>query len=199
VEDDAVYRGWKIVESSFVGEWWKDETWIVMEECIASGQTVTHFAQEATQFHRPKRIFLFPVCASLEGLEGICRICNDNGIELIPVFNGALIEVAAEGVSKPFTDLGLQPRTIVTRNFYEDLYDRYQGSPLCWVGDIGDSIYKPEQYLMETLEDILNVGMDLDREDFSLWSPIVRSDHFLAQFEASRPEVFKQVAPYVNP
>jgi hypothetical protein len=185
VEHEEAFRGWDIVESSFVGEWWKDETWIIMEECIASGQTVAHFTEEAVQFHRPKRIFLFPVCASLEGLEGVCRICMENDIELIPVFNGALIEVAKEGVSKPFTDLGLQPR--------------YQGTPLCWVGDIGDSIYKPEQYLMETLEDMLNVGMDPEREDFSLWSPIVRSDHFLTQFEASRPKIFSQVARYFTP
>jgi hypothetical protein len=88
---------------------------------------------------------------------------------------------------------------IVTRKFYGDLYDRYQGTPLCWVGDIGDSIYKPEQYLMETLEDMLNVGMDPEREDFSLWSPIVRSDHFLTQFEASRPKIFSQVARYFTP
>jgi len=199
VEHEKAFRGWEIVESSFVGEWWKDETWIIMEECIASGQTVAHFAEEAVQFHRPRRIFLFPVCASLEGLEGICRICIENDIELIPVFNGALIEVAEEGVSKPFTDLGLQPRTVVTRKFYGDLYDRYQGTPLCWVGDIGDSIYKPEQYLMETLEDMLNAGMDFEREDFSLWSPIVRSDHFLTQFEASSPNIFSQVARYFTP
>jgi len=198
VEDDAVFRGWKIVESSFVGEWWQDETWIIMEECIASGQTLTYFVEEAVQHHRPRRMFLFPVCASLEGLEGICRICSEREVELIPVFNGALIQVAEKGVSKPFTDLGLQPHTIVTRKFYQDLHDRYQGTPLCWVGDIGDSIYQPERHLMETLGDMLTVGMDFDREDFSLWSPIVRSDQFLARFEASHPEAFKEVGRYLT-
>ena len=113
VEDQANFRGWKIVESSFVGEWWQDDTWIVMEECIASGQTLTYFVEEALGHHRPKKIFLFPVCASLEGLEGICRLCNDHGVELVPVYNGALIEVAEQGVTMPFTDLGLQPHTIV--------------------------------------------------------------------------------------
>jgi hypothetical protein len=199
VEDNAGFRGWNIVESSFVGEWWPDDTWIIMEECIASGQTLSYFVEEALQHHRPKKIFLFPVCASLEGLEGVCRRCNQHGVELIPVFNGALIEVAEEGVTLPFTDLGLQPHTIVTQKFYQDLNDRYQGTPLCWVGDIGDSIYKPVDHLQETLSDMLAVGMDFDREDFSLWSPIVRSAEFLNHLEAAHADVYKKVAGYLKP
>jgi hypothetical protein len=199
VEDDEISRGWNIVESSFVGEWWKDETWIIMEECIASGSTLTYFVEEALQHHRPRKIFLFPVCASLEGLEGICRMCNENGVELIPVYNGALVQVAEKGVTMPFTDLGLQPQTIVTRHLYHDLNERYQGTPLCWVGDIGDSIYKPEDYLMETLSDMLAVGMDFEREDFSLWSPIVRSEGFLSRLETFRGDVFKAVKRYLRP
>ena len=198
VEDDTGFRGWNIVESSFVGEWWPDDTWIIMEECIASGQTLNYFVEEALGHHRPRKIFLFPVCASLEGLEGICSICNDHGVELIPVFNGALIEVAEKGVSLPFTDLGLQPRTITTRHFYQDLHDRYQGTPLCWVGDIGDSIYKPEEHVMETLGDMLAVGMDFEREDFSLWSPSVRSEQFLSRLQDSHPDVFRQVGKYLS-
>jgi len=199
VEDTAVSRGWNIVESSFVGEWWQDETWIIMEECIASGSTLNFFVEEALQHHRPQKIFLFPVCASLEGLEGICRLCSNKGVELIPVFNSALIQVAEKGVTLPFTDLGLQPNTIITHHFFHDLNERYQGSPLCWVGDIGDSIYKPEDHLIETLSDMLAVGMDFEREDFSLWSPIVRSDSFLARLESSHQDVYKAVAGYLKP
>jgi hypothetical protein len=199
IEDTAESRGWNIVESSFVGEWWQDETWIIMEECIASGSTLTYFVDEALKHHRPRKIFLFPVCASLEGLDGICRICNEQGVELIPVLNGALIQVAEKGVTLPFTDLGLQPLTIVTQHFYHDLKERYQDKPLCWVGDIGDSIYKPEDHLIETLCDMQAVGMDFEREDFSLWSPIVRSDQFLTRLESSHQEVFKAVSGYLKP
>ncbi len=199
VEDSAGFRGWNILESSFVGEWWPDDTWVIMEECIASGQTLTYFIDEALKNYCPKKIFLFPVCASLEGLEGICKICSDYGVELIPVFNGALVEVAEVGVSLPFTDLGLQPRTITTQHFYHDLHDRYQGTPLCWVGDIGDSIYKPDAHLIETLSDMVAVGMDFEREDFSLWSPIVRSAPFLSRLENEHQQVFKQVQPYLKP
>ncbi|MGD9173970.1 MAG: hypothetical protein PVF29_07405, partial [Desulfobacterales bacterium] len=92
-----------------------------------------------------------------------------------------------------------QPRTITTRHFYHDLNDRYQGTPLCWVGDIGDSIYKPEEHLIETLSDMLAVGMDFEREDFSLWSPIVRSAAFLARLENEHPEILSQVRPYLKP
>ena len=102
-------------------------------------------------------------------------------------------------MTMPFTDLGLQPQTIVTRHFYNDLNKRYQGNPLCWVGDIGDSIYKPQDHLIETLSDMLAVGMDFERENFSLWSPIVRSDRFLARLESSHGEVFKAVTAYLLP
>ncbi|MCK5203021.1 MAG: hypothetical protein KAR15_04075, partial [Desulfobacterales bacterium] len=87
----------------------------------------------------------------------------------------------------------------VTRHFYQDLHDRYLGTPLCWVGDIGDSIYKPDEHLIGTLADMLAVGMDFDREDFSLWSPIVRSEKFLARLQDEHPNVFKQVGHYLSP
>jgi hypothetical protein len=66
------------------------------------------------------------------------------------------------------------------------------------VGDIGDSIYKPEEHVMETLRDMLAVGVNFEREDFSLWSPIVRTEQFLTRLEASHPEVFKQVQQYLS-
>jgi hypothetical protein len=46
---------------------------------------------------------------------------------------------------------------------------------------------------------MLAVGMDFEREDFSLWSPIVRSTAFLNRLESEHPEIFKQVRPYLNP
>jgi hypothetical protein len=46
---------------------------------------------------------------------------------------------------------------------------------------------------------MLALGMDFEREDFSLWSPIVRSDQFLARLENSHQEVFKAVAGFLKP
>jgi len=41
--------------------------------------------------------------------------------------------------------------------------------------------------------------MDFDREDFSLWSPIMRAEHFLKRFEAEHPQVYKEVKRYLRP
>jgi hypothetical protein len=46
---------------------------------------------------------------------------------------------------------------------------------------------------------MLAVGMDFDREDFSLWSPIMRSEHFLARFETEQPHTFKELKRYLRP
>ena len=54
-------------------------------------------------------------------------------------------------------------------------------------------------HLLETLSDMLAVGMDFDREDFSLWSPIVRLPEFLNHLESAHTDVYKQVAGYLKP
>jgi hypothetical protein len=46
---------------------------------------------------------------------------------------------------------------------------------------------------------MLAVGMDFERENFSLWSPIVRSDEFLARLESGHGEVYNAVAKYLKP
>jgi hypothetical protein len=43
------------------------------------------------------------------------------------------------------------------------------------------------------------VGMDFEREDFSLWSPSVRSEQFLSRLQDSHPDVFQQVGRYLSP
>jgi hypothetical protein len=198
IEDKKSERGWKIVKSSFVGEWWKNDTWIIMEECIASGKTLEHFVEEAFEQHRPKKLFIFPVCASAEGLEGINRVCEKNSVEFIPVLNCALIQVAEKGVSKPFTDLGLQRDTIVTKNFHKALVERYQGTSLCWVGDIGDSLYKTHDYLIETLSDMLKVGMDLKKEDFKEWNSTINTKKFIEKLRTREPEVYKAFERFIG-
>ena len=198
VEDSSVERGWRVVESSIVGEYWKDDTWIIMEECIASGNTLKHFVDEAFKKHKPKKLFIFPVCASAEGLESINEICEKHGVEFVPVLNCAIIQVAEEGVCKPFTDLGLQPRTIVTKNFYTALEKRYQGSQICWVGDIGDSLYKVHEYLIETLVDMAKLKLDFSKEEFALWNPAVRSVSFLNKLKKREPEVFEKVVEKIK-
>src|SRR3989339_1584194 len=193
VEDASVNRGWRVVKSSVVGEFWKDDTWLIMEECIASGKTLKYFVDESFGEHRPKKLFIFPVCASLEGLEGINEVCVKHGVEFIPVLNSAIVQVAEKGVCKPFTDLGLQPLTIVTRNFYKTLSERYQGSPLCWVGDIGDSLYKTHEYMIETLTDMFKLNMDFGKEDFSQWNHALFSKTFQTKLKKRESEVYEKL------
>ena len=198
VKDNTVSRGWRVIKSSIVGEFWKDDTWLIMEECIASGKTLKYFVDDSFETHRPKKLFVFPVCASAEGLEGMNEVCEKHGVEFIPVLNSAIIQVAEEGVSMPFTDLGLQPNTIVTKDFYHDLNERYQGSPLCWVGDIGDSMYKTHEYMIETLTDMTKLDMNFDREDFSRWNPALHSDVFLNKLKEREPEIFAKTEKYIK-
>lgn len=198
VPDPQDSRGWKVVNSSVVGEFWKDETWLIMEECIASGRTIKYFVEESFKQHKPKKLFLFPVCASLEGLEGINEVCDNHGVEFVPVLNSAIIQVAEMGVSLPYTDLGLQPLTMITRDFFKMLDQRYQGKPLCWVGDIGDSLYKTTDYLIETVCDMHKLGFDFKQEDFSKWNPILKSAELVKRFEETQPEIFKQVSATIG-
>jgi len=106
--------------------------------------------------------------------------------------------VAEKGLNKPFTDLGLQPNTIVTKDFFEILNKRYQGKQICWVGDIGDSLYKTHEYMIETLEDMVKVGMDLEKEDFSIWNKEVRSKKFLEKLKKRKPEIYNLVTQYLR-
>jgi hypothetical protein len=193
VEDPSSPRGWRVVRSSVAGQIWRDETWLVMEECIASGETVAYFAEEMLSVHRPERIFLFPVCASAEGLAVMYQTCRRHGVELIPVLNEAIVQVAEVGLHKPYTDLGLLPRTIVTREFFDALARRYQGKPLCWLGDVGDSLYKPLDHLLETLRDMTLLGWDFRAEDFDEWPEVIRGAEFREALAGRFPEVARKL------
>ena len=198
VPDSGASRGWRIEQSAWIGRWWQADVWIVMEECLASGSTLRHFIAAGLEQHRPRKIFIFPVCGSAEGLEGAHELCAERGVAFVPVLNSAVIQVAREGLNLPFTDLGLQPGTIVSRDFHRALDARYQGRPLCWVGDIGDSLYTPEEYLMDTLQDMLQAGLDLEREDFSSWPPLLRAPAFAARLAEERPALHAAVARLVE-
>lgn len=198
VEDQAVEHNWRVVESSLVGRWWPDETWLLQEECVASGATIKHFVQEALSYHRPKVLYLFSACASAEGLGGIYEECVANGVSFIPVLNEAIVQVADVGLRKPYTDLGLRPRTLVTKEFYNALHDRYQGTSLCWLGDVGDSLYKPLEHLLETLHDMVAMGMDLTIEDFSTWPPMVHTEQFQTMLKAKYPEIHNLIAAFLH-
>ena len=198
VEHDGAERGWRVVKSSMVGQWWEDDTWLLLDECIASGETVRYCVEEGFAHHRPKKLFIFPVCASAEGLESLNEVCLQNGVEFIPVLNESIVQVAEKGVSLPFTDLGLLPKTIVTEQFYQALKIRYQDTSICWLGDVGDSMYKTLDYIIETLHDMVVTGMDLTKENFDEWPDFVHTDQFLELLVHQLPGVFNKIAPFLK-
>lgn len=197
VKDDTQPLGFRVEELAMIGKWWKAETWLHLDECVASGVSSAFFYRRGFAHHRPKRLFTFPVIASWNGLEVMQEVCDEHGVEFVPVLNSAIVEVQAQGVDLPNTDLGLQPRTIVTRDFYAALNDRYQGKPICWVGDIGCSMFKVPKHIDETLRHMVHHGWDFDREDFSAWNPMLRRGDFHAEFAKRNPELFRAVERFI--
>ncbi len=201
-EDKTQPNGFRIERLAFAGKWWEDNVWLCLEECVASGSTIAHFVGEGFPHHKPKKMFIFPVCGSFYGLQETFRACRENDVELIPVFNSALVDVAPQGLKLPYTDLGLRPLTIVTREFCTALRRRYQDTGLCFVGDIGDSVHRTKRYAMETLDDMRLIGMDFSREDWSRWNPNVFSQYFRVILASVFPETsahFEQLLPKIQP
>ncbi len=194
VKDESQPNGFRIERSAFSGQWWKDGVWIVHEECFASGETVKRFGVDGFKEHKPKKLFAFPSCGSLYGLQGIYKECEENGVELVPFFNCGLYDVAPVGLRLPYTDLGLRPLTITTREFSCALRQRYQGTGLCHVGDIGDSIHHVLRYLMETLDDMRLKGMDFSRENWHVWPEDIKREDFLERLAREFPEASRLLA-----
>lgn len=203
VPDSGAPLGFHVEMRSMVGKWWDVPTWIHLDECIASGVTGSFFFENAfeemagSQFG-PERIITFPVIASWNGLEVMYRVCRENDVEFIPVLNSAIVEVQANGVELPNTDLGLQPRTVMTHAFCEQVVERYQGKPICWVGDFGHRLFNRPKHVVETLRDMLHHGWDFAREDFSSWNPILFRPEFLEVFARKEPAVFAEVEKFIR-
>lgn len=180
-----------VEQISMTGKWWEDDTYILLEECTASGATLAGFIQMLLKHHKPKKVIAPPVCGSLEGIERAYRVCRENEIEFVPILNTAIIQVQKMGVKLPLTDLGLQPLTIATKNFIQKAAERYQNTALCWVGDIGDSLYKIDEFLIDTIGDMMKIGMNPEKEDWSKWDPMIFGDKFLAKLERDAPGAYK--------
>lgn len=181
-----------------IGDFWRSDVYYVCEECIASGKSTRKFLDLAFKHHLPETIVLFPVCGSLEGVEKIYKVCQEYNRKLVVIFNSAVIEVAKQdGVDLPYTDLGLRPLTIMTKEFYHRAYQRYQASKICWVGDIGDSVYKVIDHYKETLRHMRifgfrpHVEFGTDLEIVNEWDLTVLLHPMLrTELENEDPETF---------
>ncbi len=184
---------WEIQGQSLVGEY-RGETWLIPDTAIASGSTIAYFLRKGFERHLPKEVYVFTACGSLEGIQRIYRECLNKGVALIPVFSQCIFEVSREGnlPRLPLTDLPItNPGSITTRAFYEKAFHRYQGTRMCCVGDIGESLDDPIRYSLHTLWEMQVLGMDPKKEDWSQWSVNVQEENFKKKVEDFNPSLLE--------
>jgi len=189
---------WEILAQDFIGEY-QGEIWLVPDTALASGATIAYFLRNGFTHHLPKQVYVMTACGSLEGIKRIYRECLEKNVELIPVFSQCLFEVSKVGTlpELPLTDLSvMSPGSITTREFYENAVCRYQGTRMCCVGDIGESLENPVLYSLHTLQEMEILGMDPNKEDWSTWTVDVRAEEMkkkLQEFNPSVADYFKDL------
>lgn len=189
---------WDIKAQNIIGEY-QGETWLIPDTVIASGSTIAFFLRNAFSHHLPKQVYLFTACGSLEGIQRIYQECVSQKVELIPVFSQCIFEVSKEGnlPGLPLTDLPItNPGSITTKSFFEKAFQRYQGTRMCCVGDIGQSLEDPFSYTLHTLWEMEILGMDPRKEDWNQWSINVRDENFrkrVLDFKPHLVEYFKSL------
>jgi hypothetical protein len=120
-------------------------------------------------------------------------------VELIPVFSQCIFEVSKAGnlPGNPLTGLSiLSPGSVTTKKTYEEAFRRYQGTRMCCVGDIGESLENPVAYSIRTLWEMQILGMDPAKEDWSAWTVDVRTQEMkkkVQEFNPSLADYFKDL------
>jgi hypothetical protein len=120
-------------------------------------------------------------------------------VELIPVFSQCIFEVSKVGnlPGLPLTDLSMiSPGSITTKELYEKAFRRYQGTRMCCVGDIGESLENPVQYSIHTLREMQILGMDPKKEDWNTWTVDVREKSFqkkVSDFNPALADYFQEI------
>jgi hypothetical protein len=184
---------WEIHGQNFIGEY-QGDTWLVPDSAIASGSTIAYFLRNGFSRHLPKRVYVITACGSLEGIQRIYQECLKKNVELIPVFSECIFEVSKVGnlPKLPLTDLSvISPGSITTEEFYEKASRRYQGTRMCCVGDIGESLEDPVQYSIHTLWEMQILGMDPKKEDWNTWTVDVRTEEMKRNIFEFNPALFE--------
>lgn len=182
---------WEIKAQDLIGDY-QGDVWLIPDTAIASGSTISFLLRKGFAHHSPKKVYVFTACGSLEGIQRIYQECQKKSIELIPVFSQCIFEVSRKGnlPGLPLTDLSvLSPGSITTKNFYEKAQTRYQGTRMCCVGDIGESLEDPIQYAIHTLWEMQILGMDPKVENWDAWSINVKEKDFKNRVSHFKPEL----------
>ena len=189
---------WEIRTQSLIGEY-QGDTWLIPDTAIASGSTIASFLRNAFAHRRPRQVYVFTACGSLEGMQRIYGECRKKGVELIPVFSQCIFEVSEIGVlpGLPLTDLSVvSGGSITTREFFKRASERYQGKRICCIGDIGESLEDPLSYSINTLQEMQILGMDPRKENWDNWTVDVREETFrrrASEFNPALVEYFREI------
>ena len=169
---------WEIHAQNLIGDY-QGDTWLVPDTAIASGSTIAFFLKNGFERHRPKQVYVFTACGSLEGIQRIYKVCQKKNVELIPVFSQCIFEVSKTGnlPGLPLTDLSVASvGSVTTQEFYQRALQRFQGTRMCCVGDIGESLEDPLAYSIRTLWEMQVLGMDPNKEDWESWTIDLRTE-----------------------
>lgn len=183
---------WETHAQNFIGEY-QGDTWLIPDTAIASGSTIAFFLRNGFAHHLPRRAYVITACGSLEGIQRIYRECLEKGVELIPVFFQCIFEVSKMGnlPGLPLTDLSvISPGSITTKEFYEKAFHRYQGTRMCCIGDIGESLEDPLQYSIHTLWEMQILGMDPKKENWDTWTIDIRGKEIKKRIHDFNPSLF---------
>jgi hypothetical protein len=189
---------WEIHAQNFIGEY-QGDAWLIPDTAIASGSTIAYFLRNGFAHHLPKQVYVITACGSLEGIQRIYQECLKKNVELVPVFSQCIFEVSKVGnlPRLPLTDLSMiSPGSITTKVLYEKALRRYQGTRMCCVGDIGESLENPVQYSIHSLWEMQILGMDPKKEDWSAWTVNVRTEEMkkrVHDFDPSLADYFKEI------
>jgi len=184
-------NNWEIHAQDLIGEY-QGDIWLIPDTAVASGSTIAHFLRNGFDRHRPKQVFLITACGSLEGIQRIYQECLRKDVELIPVFSQCIFEVSKVGnlPGLPLTDLSiLSQGSVTTKKTYNEAFRRYQGTRLCCVGDIGESLENPVEYSIHTLWEMQILGMDPAKEDWSAWTVDVRTEEMKKKVQDFNPSL----------
>jgi len=189
---------WEIHAQNFIGEY-QGDIWLVPDTALASGSTIAYFLRNGFAHRLPKQVYVITACGSLEGIQRIYQECLRRNVELIPVFSQCIFEVSKVGnlPGLPLTDLSIiSPGSITAKGFYEEAFHRYQGTRMCCVGDIGESLENPLQYSIHALWEMQILGMDPKKEDWSAWTVDVRTEEMkkkVHDFNPSLADYFRRI------
>lgn len=172
---------------------YRGRTWLIPNTTLTSEETVVHFLRNAFSSHRPEEIYLFTACGSLKGIQTLYNECLKVGVRLVPVVSQCLFHVSKPlepACSRQATFPILNPATLTSRAFLRKATERYQGKEICSVGDVQKSLNHPVFYCVETLREMMHVGMDPAQENWEAWSVEVRSEEMREKIRELDPAIY---------